>query len=116
VGMLLDPRALLKSPHLLLATLGIVLLAKPITAFLITVLFGYGSQVALRVAVSLAQIGEFSLILATVGDQLNIFPQGVTNLIIAASIISLSLNPLLYRSLGRLDVVFGRAGEGKTAA
>jgi CPA2 family monovalent cation:H+ antiporter-2 len=117
VGMLLDPRALLKSPHLLLATLGIVLLAKPITAFLITVLFGYGSQVALRVAVSLAQIGEFSLILATVGDQLNIFPQGVTNLIIAASIISLSLNPLLYRSIGRREVVCGRrAGEGKTAA
>jgi CPA2 family monovalent cation:H+ antiporter-2 len=64
-------------------------------------LLGYGAQVGIRVAIALAQIGEFSLILATVGDQLNILPQGATNLIVAASIISLALNPLLYRAIGR---------------
>jgi CPA2 family monovalent cation:H+ antiporter-2 len=101
VGMLLDPRALMKSPRVLLTTLAIVLVAKPLTAFLITAISGYRSEVGIRVAVALAQIGEFSLILATVGDQLHILPEGTTNLIIAASIISLALNPLLYRSIAR---------------
>jgi CPA2 family monovalent cation:H+ antiporter-2 len=59
VGMLFDPAALMKSPHLLLATLAIVLLGKPIAAFLIVTLLGYGSKAAIGVAVALAQIGEF---------------------------------------------------------
>jgi CPA2 family monovalent cation:H+ antiporter-2 len=71
-------------------------------------LLGYGSKVGLGVAVALAQIGEFSLILATVGDQLNIFPEGATNLIVAGSIISLTLNPLLYRVISRLDSTLSR--------
>jgi len=108
VGMLLDPRALMKSPHWLLSTLAIILLAKPIAAFLITALLGYSPQIGIRIAVALAQIGEFSLVLATVGNRLNILPQGVTNLIIAASIISLSLNPVFYRSIGRLDAMMAR--------
>jgi CPA2 family monovalent cation:H+ antiporter-2 len=58
--------------------------------------------------VALAQIGEFSLILATVGDQLNIFPAGATNLIVASSIISLTVNPVLYRSTNRMDAVLAR--------
>src|SRR5678809_1015102 len=81
VGMLFDPAALMKSPLLLAATLAIVLIGKPIAAFLIVALLGYPSKVGIGVAVALAQVGEFSLILATVGDQLNIFPAGVTNLI-----------------------------------
>jgi CPA2 family monovalent cation:H+ antiporter-2 len=108
VGMLLDPRALMKSPRVLLITLAIVLLAKPIVAFLITAVMGYDSQIGIRIAVALAQIGEFSLILATVGDQLKIFPEGTTNVVVAASIISLSLNPLLYRSIGPLNGMFSR--------
>jgi CPA2 family monovalent cation:H+ antiporter-2 len=109
VGMLLDPAALMNSPWLLLATLAIVLLGKPIVAFLIVALLGYGSKIALAVAVALAQIGEFSLILVTVGDQLQILPGGVTNLIVAASIVSLTLNPLLYRSTGWLESVLARS-------
>jgi len=108
VGMLLDPRALVKSPHLLLATLAIVLLAKPIAAFLITASLGYSPQIAIRIAIALAQIGEFSLVLASVGDRLNIFPEGATNLIIAGSIISLALNPVFYRLIGRLDALMAR--------
>src|SRR3989449_2994674 len=98
IGMVLDPGALMKAPGLLLTTLAIVLLAKPMAAFLIVTLLGYGSKIGIGVAVALSQIGEFSLILATVGDQLNILAPGATNLIIAASIISLALNPILYRS------------------
>jgi monovalent cation:H+ antiporter-2, CPA2 family len=108
VGMLLDPAALMKSPGLLLATLAIVLLGKPLAAFLIVTLLGYGSKVALGVAAALAQIGEFSLILATVGDELNIFPAGATNLIVAASVISLTLNPLLYPWAGRFEAALTR--------
>ncbi|MBI4474854.1 MAG: cation:proton antiporter [Acidobacteria bacterium] len=109
VGMLLDPGTLMNSPRLLLATLAIVLLGKPIAALLIVTLLGYGSKIAIGVAVALAQIGEFSLILATVGDQLNILPGGATNLIVAASIVSLTLNPMLYRSMGWLNAALARS-------
>ncbi len=103
IGMVLDPAALVKSPGLLLLTLAIVLLGKPIAAFLIVTLLGYGSKMAIGVAVALAQIGEFSLILATVGGQLNILAPEATNLIIATSLISLTLNPILYRSVSRME-------------
>src|SRR3989442_5760666 len=86
VGMLFDPGALMASPRLLLATLAIVMLGKPIVALVIVTLLGYGSKIAIGVAIALAQIGEFSLILANVGDQLNILSSGATNLIVAVSI------------------------------
>jgi CPA2 family monovalent cation:H+ antiporter-2 len=111
VGMLFDPAALMKSPYLLLATLAIVLIGKPVAAFLIVTLLGYGSKLGIGVAVALAQIGEFSLILATVGDELNIFPSGATNLIVAASIISLTLNPLLYPFTNRLEAALARVSR-----
>lgn len=101
VGMLFDPQSLLSSPWLLLLALGIVLVGKPLVSFLIVVLMGYGSQVAAGVAVALAQVGEFSLILGTVGDQLGLFPDGATNVIIGCCIVSLTLNPILYRVVAR---------------
>jgi CPA2 family monovalent cation:H+ antiporter-2 len=103
VGMLFDPAALMASPSLLVATLAIILVGKPLAAFFIVTLLGYGSHLAIGVAVALAQIGEFSLILATLGDQLGILPDGATNVMVASSIVSLSLNPLVYRSVGRLE-------------
>ncbi len=108
VGMLFDPGALFNSPGLLLATLAIILLGKPAVAFAIATLMGYGSKVAIGVAVALAQIGEFSLILSNVGDQLNILPLGATNLIVAASIVSLTLNPILYRSIDSWESALAR--------
>jgi CPA2 family monovalent cation:H+ antiporter-2 len=107
VGMILDPRALMAAPGLLAATLAIILIGKPVTAFCIAVLFGHGSRVAAGVAIALAQIGEFSLILATVGDQLGILPAGATNDIVAAAIVSLSLNPMLYRWIPKLEAIIG---------
>jgi CPA2 family monovalent cation:H+ antiporter-2 len=111
VGMLLDPSALMDSPLLLLATVVIVLVGKPLAAFLIVIMMGYGSKVALSVAVALAQIGEFSLILVTVGDQLGILSPGVTNLIVATSIVSLTLNPMFYRSTHWLDSLLTRSAR-----
>jgi CPA2 family monovalent cation:H+ antiporter-2 len=103
VGMLFDPQTLLGSPGLLSATFAIVLLGKPVAAFLIAALFGYGSRIAINVAIALAQVGEFSLILVTAGDRLRILPAEAANLIVAASILSLTLNPMLYRSSGWIE-------------
>jgi CPA2 family monovalent cation:H+ antiporter-2 len=111
VGMLFDPSALLASPLLLLATLAIVLLGKPLAAFVIVVLLGYGSKIAFGVAVALAQIGEFSLILATVATQLTILSSEATNLIVAASILSITLNPLLYRTLPWLERTIAKSAN-----
>ena len=108
VGMLLDPMALMESPVLLLLTLGIVLIGKPIVAFVIVVFLGYGSRIATGVALALAQIGEFSLILATVGSQLNILPGEASNMIVAASIVSLTLNPLQYKTIDWTETSLSR--------
>ena len=108
VGMLFDPTQLMQSPLLLIFTLAIVLLAKPVIAFAIVVLLRFGTKVALGVSAALAQIGEFSLILATVGDQLEILPNGATNAIVAATIISIMLNPLLYKCTGRIEAFLRR--------
>jgi monovalent cation:H+ antiporter-2, CPA2 family len=108
VGMLFDPGTLLNTPGLLLATLGIVIVAKPIAAFLIATLFGHSSKVAIPVGIALGQIGEFSLILATTGAQLGIVSETATNLVVAASMLSLTVNPLLYRSAGWIESVLAR--------
>jgi monovalent cation:H+ antiporter-2, CPA2 family len=103
VGMLFNPERLLASPMLTLVTMAIVMLGKPAAAFLITQAFGYGAQVSLRVAVSLAQIGEFSFILAVLAGPLKILPAGATDSIVAASIASITLNPLIYRAIPAME-------------
>ena len=97
VGMLLNPRHLLEAPGLVAATLGVIMLGKPLAALGIVLLLGYAPQVALAVAVALAQIGEFSFILATLGKALGLLTDAATNTVVAAAIISITLNPLLYR-------------------
>jgi CPA2 family monovalent cation:H+ antiporter-2 len=99
VGMLLDPAALLESPLVLLATAAVVLIGKPLIALVIVRLMQYPFKVALSVAVALSQIGEFSFILSTLGKQLGVFTEGATNTLVAVSIISIVLNPLLYRAV-----------------
>ncbi|MFM1997096.1 MAG: hypothetical protein RLZZ111_1483 [Planctomycetota bacterium] len=103
VGMLFDPSALLESPALLAATLAIVLVAKPACVLASVLLLGCPSHVALGVAVGLAQLGEFSFILAAVGRQLGVMPDEIVNVLVAASIVTITLNPLLYRWLRPLE-------------
>lgn len=103
VGMLFNPAQLLETPGLILATLAIIMLGKPLVALGIVLILGYAPRVALSVAVALAQIGEFSFILATVGRDLGILGESGTNTLVAAAIISISLNPLLYRLIGPLE-------------
>ena len=109
VGMLLDPWALMDTPGLLALTLGVILIGKPLAAFAIVTLMGYGSHVALGVSVALSQIGEFSLILATVGQQLNILPASASNTIVAATIISLTANPIQYKTIGWMEAWLSRS-------
>lgn len=103
VGMLFDPASLLASPWVVILTLGIVLIGKPLAAIFIVLFLGYPVRVALAVSLALAQIGEFSFILAAVGKQLGIFDDHATNTLVAAAIVSISLNPLLYRLVGPME-------------
>jgi len=103
VGMLFDPAALLASPGVVLATLAIVLIGKPLAAICIVLFLGYPVRVGLAVSFALAQIGEFSFILAAVGKELHIFDDQATNTLVATAIVSISLNPLLYRCVNPLE-------------
>ena len=97
VGMLFDPGQLVQRPVLALSTLAIVLLVKPLAAFVFVALMGLGSRTALGVAVSLAQIGEFTFLLTGVAKPLGLLADGATEALVTASIISISLNPIYYK-------------------
>ncbi len=103
VGMLLAPAALLQSPGLVLGALAIVLVGKPLVAMVLVWAFGYPFRASVTVAVALAQIGEFSFILATMGHELGILTTDATNAIVAASIVSIVLNPVAYRMIRPLE-------------
>jgi CPA2 family monovalent cation:H+ antiporter-2 len=99
VGMLLDPGYVLEAPALIAATLAVVLIGKPLAALVIVRLLRYPFKVALAVAVSLSQIGEFSFMLSTLGVELGILGPAATQTLVATAIASIVLNPLLYRGV-----------------
>jgi CPA2 family monovalent cation:H+ antiporter-2 len=99
VGMLLDPGALLASPALVAGALATVLLGKPVVALLIIWAMRYPFRVALTVGIALAQIGEFSFILATIGRELGLLTTEATNALVATAIVSIVLNPIVYRTI-----------------
>jgi CPA2 family monovalent cation:H+ antiporter-2 len=108
VGMLLSPAYLLEAPGLILATLAVVMLGKPLIALLVVRALGYPFKVALAISVALAQIGEFSFILSSLGTDLGILPVEATNTLVAVSIVSIVLNPVLYRLVPRVEKWTGR--------
>jgi len=97
VGMLLSPSYLLEAPALILATLAVVMVGKPLIALVVVRVLGYPFKVAVSIAVALAQIGEFSFILSSIGIDLGVLPHEATNALVAVAIVSIVLNPLLYR-------------------
>ena len=101
VGMLVDPSIVLKDPLALLLTLLIVVLGKSVAAFAIVRAFGHSKSTALTISASLAQIGEFSFILATLGVALRLLPERAQDLILATAIVSILLNPALFAALDR---------------
>lgn len=96
VGMLFDPAVLVEEPLHLLAVVGIIMFGKSLAAFVLVLLFRYPLNTALTVSVSLAQIGEFSFILVGLGASLELLPAEGQSLILAAAIISIALNPLMF--------------------
>lgn len=103
VGCLFDPEILLEQPLAVLATVAVIVLGKSIAATLIVLAYRRPLSVALTIAASLAQIGEFSFILASLGLSLKLLDQGAHDLILAAAIISIILNPLLFHGIDRLQ-------------
>jgi monovalent cation:H+ antiporter-2, CPA2 family len=104
IGMLLNPARLITEwPMTLVVTL-VILLGKSITAALVIRLFNYPFFIVSTVAIARAQIGEFSFILANVGKDYGVLPESALNVLVAAAIISITLNPILYR----LNVAFVR--------
>jgi CPA2 family monovalent cation:H+ antiporter-2 len=103
VGMLLDPGALVASPGLVAGALAIVLVGKPVVALLLVWAMKYPFRAALTVAIALAQIGEFSFILAAIGRELGVLTTAATNALVATSIASIVLNPVAYRMIQPLE-------------
>jgi CPA2 family monovalent cation:H+ antiporter-2 len=103
VGMLLDPTFLVDYPLAILAMVGLVVVSKAVVKFAIVTLFGYPIRTGLTVGIGLAQIGEFSFILGTVGLTLGLLPTEGFQLIVASSLLSIALNPFLFRLVDPLD-------------
>ncbi len=115
VGMLFDWRSFSDSPGLILATLAVILIGKPLAAMVIVLHMRYPLRVALAVSVVLAQIGEFSFILATMGRELKILPDHAANILVAAAIISITINPPAYRLLPGVEKLLRRLAPGFVA-
>jgi CPA2 family monovalent cation:H+ antiporter-2 len=109
VGMLFRPGDVFESPGLVVATLGIVLIGKPLAALAIVMGLRYPPRVALAVAAALAQIGEFSFILAALGRELGVLPAKANNAVVAVAIVSISLNPILYGLTGAAEAAARRS-------
>jgi CPA2 family monovalent cation:H+ antiporter-2 len=102
VGMLFDPTMLVQDFWPLLATLFIILIGKSTAALAIVLAFRYPLRTALTIAARLAQIGEFSFILATLGVGLGMLPERARDLILAGAILSILLNPLCFAAIDRM--------------
>ena len=103
VGMLFDPAVLVQQPLQVLAVVAIIVLGKSLAAFLLVLAFRYPLNTALTVSASLAQIGEFSFILAGLGVSLGVLPKQGMSLILAGALISISINHLVFQALEPLQ-------------
>jgi CPA2 family monovalent cation:H+ antiporter-2 len=99
VGMLFDPGVLLREPLHVLAVVAVIVLGKSIAAFILVLMFRYPLNTALTVSASLAQIGEFSFILASLGIAVGVLPAEAQSLILAGAIISIAINPLVFQAI-----------------
>jgi CPA2 family monovalent cation:H+ antiporter-2 len=99
VGMLFQPSILIDKPMSVLAVVAVIVVGKSVAAMAITLAFRYPLNTALVVAASLAQIGEFSFILAGLGASLGILPAEGMSLILAGALISIAINPLIFSAI-----------------
>ena len=99
VGMLFDPRVLLDRPLQVLSVTAIIMVGKSVAATALVLGLRYPLNTALTVSASLAQIGEFSFILAALGGSLGVLPPEAKSLIVAGALLSIALNPLLFSAV-----------------
>jgi CPA2 family monovalent cation:H+ antiporter-2 len=99
VGMLFNPSIVVTAPISLVVTILIIVIGKSLAAFAIVRLFRHSTSTALTISASLAQIGEFSFILASLGVSLALLPKEASDLILAGAIFSILINPLLFAAL-----------------
>ena len=116
VGMLFDPSILLRDPGPVAATLFIITIGKSVAAFLIVKAFRHPSGTSALIAASLAQIGEFSFILAALGVEVGLLPEEGRDLIITGAILSILLNPLMFLAADRFAPLRPEAPPGKPDA
>jgi CPA2 family monovalent cation:H+ antiporter-2 len=109
VGMLFDPTFIVREPALVLAGLGIVMIGKPLAALIIVAVIGYPLRTGLTVALGLAQIGEFSFILTDVSRQHGLMDDAGHNVIVACAILSITVNPFLFRLIDPLESAVRRS-------
>ena len=103
VGMLFDPNILLDEPLHVLATVAIIVVGKSIAAVTLVLAFRYPVKTALTAAASLAQIGEFSFILAGLGMSLGLLPKEGQSLVLAGALISIAINPLVFSAVDPIE-------------
>ncbi|TFV99464.1 Kef family K(+) transporter [Oxalobacteraceae bacterium OM1] len=103
VGMLFDPQVLVQSPLQVLGVVAIIIFGKSLAAFLLVLLLRYPLNTALTVSASLAQIGEFSFILAGLGMSLGLLPKEAQSFILAGAMISIAANPLVFKAVAPLQ-------------
>jgi CPA2 family monovalent cation:H+ antiporter-2 len=103
IGTLVDPHYVFAHPVGLLFALAVIVLVKPLTAFVLVRLFRRPLHTALVVAIGLGQVGEFSFILIRQGHELKLLPADVGHQLVAAAMISIMLNPFLFRSLPSIE-------------
>ncbi len=99
VGMLFEPAVVFQQPVKLLAVVAIVLIGKTVAAVALVLLFRYPLNTALTVGASLAQIGEFSFILAGLGVALELMPREGQSLVLAAALLSIAANAALFSAV-----------------
>lgn len=110
VGMLFDPWSLLQSPLAIGVVLLVVVVVKPLAAMLTVRLLGKPMSIAIPVGAAFSQVGEFSFILGTVARNLGLIDETGWNALVAASIISIALNPTIYRWARRLTATAPKLG------
>jgi CPA2 family monovalent cation:H+ antiporter-2 len=103
VGMLFDPRVLVDQPLRVLTVVGIIIIGKSVAAAVLVILLRYPLHTALTVSASLAQIGEFSFILVALGASLGVTPPQTQSLVVAGALISIALNPLVFKGIQPLQ-------------
>jgi monovalent cation:H+ antiporter-2, CPA2 family len=112
VGMLFNPMTLWRDPLPVLATVLIIILGKSVAAFLIVLAFRHPVTTALTISASLAQIGEFSFILASLGVALGLLPEQGRDLILAGALISILINPLVFEGVAWVERRLTQRGGG----